>query len=284
MKSPSGYLGAQRGKSALSGYPVNFYLWTMNTSRHQIYTELTQARQLGKKKLAVLIDPDKMKLGKLDQIIDLSVRCHVDYFFIGGSLLVNSQLDQCLTMIRSRCEIPLILFPGSTYQVSNKADAILFLSLISGRNADLLIGQHVIAAPYLKLSSLEVLPTGYMLIDGGVGTTVQYMSNTSPIPFNKSDIAVCTAMAAEMLGLKMIFMDAGSGASKPVSSEMIDAVRGAVSVPLIVGGGIRSADKVAENLKAGADVIVIGNAFEHDPSLMIDIAGTIHAHNVALNV
>jgi putative glycerol-1-phosphate prenyltransferase len=256
----------------------------MDTSRTQIYTELTKARQLGKKKLAVLIDPDKMRLGKLDQIIDLSVRCHVDYFFIGGSLLVNSQLDQCLQMIRQRCQIPLILFPGSTYQVSNKADAILFLSLVSGRNPDLLIGQHVIAAPYLKLSALEVLPTGYMLIDGGVGTTVLYMSNTSPIPANKSDIAVCTAMAAEMLGLKMIFMDAGSGASKPVSAEMIEAVRGAVDIPLIVGGGIRTSEKVAENLKAGADVIVMGNAFEHDPSLMIDIAATVHAHNVTLNV
>jgi putative glycerol-1-phosphate prenyltransferase len=147
-----------------------------------------------------------------------------------------------------------------------------------------LIGQHVIAAPYLKLSNLEVLPTGYMLIDGGVGTTVLYMSNTSPIPSNKSDIAACTAMAAEMLGLKMIFMDAGSGATRPVSADMIASVRGAVSVPLIVGGGIRTAEKARENLEAGADVIVVGNAFEHDPSLMIDISATIHAHNVALNV
>jgi phosphoglycerol geranylgeranyltransferase len=256
----------------------------MDTSRTPIYTDLTIARQQGKKKLAVLIDPDKMRLGKLDQLIDLSVRCHVDYFFIGGSLLVNSQLDHCLQMVRQRCHIPLILFPGSTYQVSNKADAILFLSLVSGRNPDLLIGQHVIAAPYLKLSTLEVLSTGYMLIDGGVGTTVLYMSNTSPIPSNKSDIAVCTAMAAEMLGLKMIFMDAGSGASKPVSAEMIASVRGAVDVPLIVGGGIRSAEKVKENLDAGADVIVIGNALEQDPSLLIDISATVHAHNVTLNV
>ena len=256
----------------------------MDTSRTPIYTELSRARQSGKKKLAVLIDPDKMRLGKLDQIVDLSVRCHVDYFFIGGSLLVNSQLDHCLQMIRQRCQIPMILFPGSSYQLSNKADAILFLSLVSGRNPDLLIGQHVIAAPYLKLSNLEVLPTGYMLIDGGVGTTVLYMSNTSPIPSNKSDIAACTAMAAEMLGLKMIFMDAGSGATRPVSADMIASVRGAVSVPLIVGGGIRTAEKARENLEAGADVIVVGNAFEHDPSLMIDISATIHAHNVALNV
>lgn len=256
----------------------------MDTGRNTIYNDLVKARQLGKKKLAVLIDPDKMRLGKLDQLIDLSVRSHVDYFFIGGSLLVNSQLDQCLQKIRERSHIPMILFPGNSYQLSNKADAILFLSLVSGRNPDLLIGQHVIAAPYIKLSSLEVLPTGYMLVDGGVGTTVLYMSNTSPIPANKSDIAVCTAMAAEMLGLKLIFMDAGSGASKPIPTDMIAAVRGAVSVPLIVGGGIRSAEKVQENLNAGADVIVMGNAFEHDPSLLIDISATIHSHNIALNV
>lgn len=256
----------------------------MDTGRNQIYTDLSKARQLGRKKLAVLIDPDKMRLGKLDQIIDLSVRGKVDYFFIGGSLIVNNQLDQCLVKIRQQCHIPMILFPGNSYQLSHKADAILFLSLVSGRNPDLLIGQHVIAAPYLKLSTLEVLPTGYMLIDGGVDTTVLYMSNTSPIPANKSDIAICTAMAAEMLGLKIIFMDAGSGASRPVPADMIAAVRGAVSIPLMVGGGIRSSEKVEENLKAGADVIVMGNAFEHDPSLLIDISATIHSHNVALNV
>jgi len=256
----------------------------METGRNQIYTDLIKARQLGKKKLAVLIDPDKLRLGKLDQIIELSIHCKVDYFFIGGSLLVNSQLDQCLQLIRKRCPIPLILFPGNSYQLSYHADAILFLSLVSGRNPDLLIGQHVIAAPYLKLSALEVLPTGYMLVEGGVGTTVLYMSNTSPIPANKSDIAVCTALAAEMLGLRLIFMDAGSGATKPIPTEMIAAVRGAISIPIIVGGGIRSAEKVKENLEAGADVIVIGNAFEYDPSLMIDIAATIHDHNIALNV
>jgi putative glycerol-1-phosphate prenyltransferase len=256
----------------------------METGGHHIYDDLLKARSQGSKKLAVLIDPDKLRLGRLDTLIDLSIRCKVDYFFIGGSLLVNSQLDQCLLKIRSKCRIPLILFPGNSYQLSYHADAILFLSLVSGRNPDLLIGQHVIAAPYLKLSTLEILPTGYMLIDGGVGTTVQYMSNTLPIPVNKPDIAVCTAMAAEMLGLKIIFMDAGSGAVTPVPSEMIASVRGAVSVPIIVGGGIRSAEKVHENLNAGADLVVIGNAFEDDPSLLIDISATIHEHNIALNV
>lgn len=255
----------------------------MEPNLSPLYTELLNARSQGKKKLAVLIDPDRMRMGRLDEIIELSIHCRVDYFFIGGSLLVNPQLDPCLKSIRHQCQIPLILFPGNSYQLSHHADAILFLSLVSGRNPDLLIGQHVIAAPYLKMSGLEVMPTGYMLIEGGAGTTVQYISNTLPIPHAKTDIAVCTALAAEMLGLKMIFMDAGSGASRPVSVEMIQAVRGAINIPLIVGGGIRTPEKIQENLSAGADMIVIGHAFENDPSLMIDMAGTIHSHNFALN-
>jgi putative glycerol-1-phosphate prenyltransferase len=256
----------------------------MDTGRQTVYEGLMQSRQPGKKKLAILIDPDKMRLGRLDQVVDLAVRYKADYFFIGGSLIVHPQLEQCIQLIRQRCQVPLVLFPGSTYQLSNKADAILFLSLVSGRNPDLLIGQHVVAAPYLRRSNLEVLPTGYMLIDGGVPTSVQYMSNTSPIPAAKTDIAACTAMAAEMLGLKLLFLDAGSGAATPVSTDMIAAVRAVTHLPLIVGGGIRSADKVQENLAAGADVIVIGTAVEEDPSLLIDISAAIHAHNITLNV
>jgi putative glycerol-1-phosphate prenyltransferase len=256
----------------------------MDTGRQTVYEGLMQSRQSGKKKLAILIDPDKMRLGRLDQVVDLAVRYKADYFFIGGSLIVHPQLEQCIQLIRQRCQVPLVLFPGSTYQLSNKADAILFLSLVSGRNPDLLIGQHVVAAPYLRRSNLEVLPTGYMLIDGGVPTSVQYMSNTSPIPAAKTDIAACTAMAAEMLGLKLLFLDAGSGAATPVSTDMIAAVRAVTHLPLIVGGGIRSADKVQENLAAGADVIVIGTAVEEDPSLLIDISAAIHAHNITLNV
>lgn len=248
-----------------------------------LYQDLVAAKQAGRKKLAVLIDPDRIRLGKMDQVIGLSVRAGVDYFFIGGSLIVNNQLDECLQAIRDRCEIPMVLFPGDSFQLSYKADAILFLSLISGRNAELLIGKHVITAPYLKMSPLEVIPTGYMLIDGGVPTTVSYISNTSPIPRNKADIAVCTAVAGEMLGLKCIYMDAGSGAREPISADMIESVSGATSVPLIVGGGIRTPEKAKENIEAGADVLVVGNAFEKDPSLIISIARTIANHNVAVN-
>lgn len=249
----------------------------------ELYQDLVQAKEAGIKKLAVLIDPDRIRLGNMDQVIDLSIRAGVDYFFIGGSLIVNNQLDACLEAIREQCEIPMVLFPGDSFQLSYRADAILFLSLISGRNAELLIGKHVITAPYLKMSPLEVISTGYMLIDGGVPTTVSYISNTIPIPRNKSDIAVCTAVAGELLGLKCIYMDAGSGAKDPVSAEMIESVSGATSVPLIVGGGIRTPDKARESIEAGADVLVIGNAFEKDPSLILSIARTISNHNVAVN-
>ncbi len=250
----------------------------------RLYTELKEAREAGRKKLAVLIDPDKVRMGKMDQILDIAVHAKVDYFFIGGSLIVNNQLDECLTSIKEKCKIPMILFPGDSFQLSYRADAILFLSLISGRNAELLIGKHVITAPYLKMSPLEVISTGYMLVDGGVQTSVSYISNTSPIPADKEDIAACTAIAGEMLGLKCIYMDAGSGAKNPISGEMIEAVSLATDIPLIVGGGIRTPEKARENIEAGADVIVIGNAFEKDPSLILSIAEAIQSHNIKVDV
>lgn len=237
-----------------------------------IYNDLVAARAAGEKKFAVLIDPDKVRLGNMDKVIELSNEVGVDYFFIGGSLVVNNMLDHCLETIREKCTIPMVLFPGNSFQLSYRADAILFLSLISGRNAELLIGNHVISAPYIKMSGLEVLPTGYMLIDGGVPTTVSYISNTQPIPSNKKDVALCTAIAGEMLGLKLMYMDAGSGAKNPVSPEMIEAVSSAIQVPLIVGGGIRTPEQAHANVQAGADVIVVGNAIEDDPMLIRELA------------
>jgi phosphoglycerol geranylgeranyltransferase len=240
----------------------------------QVYHQLQSAKTQQEKKLAVLFDPDKMRLGKMEHALELSVEYGIDYFFIGGSLVVNNMLDDVLSTVRSRCDIPLVLFPGSSFQLSYRADAILLLSLISGRNPELLIGQHVIAAPFLKMSPLEIISTGYMLIDGGVQTSVQYMSNTYPIPAHKADIAVCTALAGEMLGLKVMYMDAGSGAKNPISNQMIEAVSGALSAPLIIGGGIRTPEKVAENYTAGADVVVVGNAIESDPGLIREMAAT----------
>lgn len=248
-----------------------------------IYEELQKAKEKGEKKFVVLLDPDKMRLSKLDRILQLAIESNVDYFFIGGSLIVNDMLDALLVKIKEQTNIPAILFPGNSFQLSYKADALLFLSLISGRNPDLLIGKHVISAPYLKLSPLEIMSTGYMLIDGGVPTTVSYMSDTKPIPRNKNDIAMCTAMAGEMLGLKLMYMDAGSGAKDPVPTSMISAVNSTIKVPLIVGGGIKTAKKAAENVLAGADIIVVGNAFEEDPQLMIDISAAVHAPNTILH-
>lgn len=242
-----------------------------------IYHSLQLARKEKKGKFVVLFDPDKLRLHKMEEIISLSIEAGVDYFFIGGSLVVNDMLDQVLTDIKKSCNIPMILFPGNSFQLSWRADAILFLSLISGRNPDLLIGKHVITAPFLKVSPLEIISTGYMLIDGGVQTSVSYMSNTSPIPSDKNDIALCTAIAGELLGLKMIYMDAGSGAIHPISSKMIETVSNGINVPLIVGGGIDSPDKAAENIRAGADAIVIGTAIEKDPHIISEMADAIHS-------
>ncbi|MBK8623899.1 MAG: geranylgeranylglyceryl/heptaprenylglyceryl phosphate synthase [Saprospiraceae bacterium] len=244
-----------------------------------IYTQLAEAKQLGQKKFAVLIDPDKVRLAKWQGVLENAIEAGVDYFFIGGSLVVNDMLDYVLKSLKEKCHIPMILFPGNSFQLSYKADAILFLSLISGRNADLLIGKHVITAPFLKVSPLEIISTGYMLIDGGVLTSVQYMSNTNPIPNTKDDIALCTAIAGEMLGLKMIYMDAGSGAKIPVPASMIEVVSGGISIPLIVGGGIKTPEKALENVRAGADVIVVGNAIEKDPGLITEMAAAIHSYS-----
>ena len=199
-----------------------------------VLEQFKAARLNNQKQFALLIDPDKLDNTALQSTIDLAVKAKVDYLFVGGSLLTKDILDECLTTIKSNCNIPVVLFPGSVMQINNKADAIFFLSLISGRNADMLIGQHVLAAPYLKSSSLQVLPTGYILIDGGTQTTVSYISNTTPIPANKPDIAACTAMAGEMLGLQLMYMDAGSGAKNSISEKMISVVRNNITVPLIV--------------------------------------------------
>ena len=186
-------------------------------------------------------------------------------------------MDQCLQLIRKNCSIPTVLFPGSPSQVSKYADALLYLSLISGRNAELLIGQHVVSAPMVKKSGLEVMSTGYMVVDGGAPTTVSYISNSSPLPSDKSEIAVCTALAGEMLGMKLIYMDAGSGAKNPISETMITKVAQSISVPLIVGGGIVDPEKAYLNCKAGADVIVVGNAIEKDSSLIREMADAVHS-------
>lgn len=254
----------------------------MRMSKIAVYPLLQKAKLEGKKQLAVLIDPDKAAPSHLKNILEIAMRAKVDYFFVGGSLVMGNALDDCLDFFKRHSRIPSIIFPGSVLQMSAKADAILLLSLISGRNPELLIGQHVIAAPYLRESGLEVLATGYMLIDGGAPTTVSYVSNTTPIPANKSDIAVCTAIAGEMLGLKIIYLDAGSGAKHAIPEAMIAAVSQNVQVPVIVGGGIRTPEKAFANVQAGADVVVVGNILEKEPQLLFEMAEAVHSFDKSL--
>ena len=247
-----------------------------------IYHSLKERKGLGKRSFAVLIDPDKVGSKDIAHLIDLAVNAKVDYLLVGGSLVVSNYLSECIQLIKSQCSIPVIIFPGSANQVCKNADALLYLSLISGRNADLLIGQHVVSAPVVKQSGLEIMPTGYMVIDGGAPTTVSYISNASPIPADKNEIAVCTAMAGEMLGMKLIYMDAGSGAKRAISEEMIAKVSQAIEIPLIIGGGILEPEKAYLNCKAGADLIVVGNAIEKDPYLIKEMAAAVHSVPVVI--
>lgn len=226
-----------------------------------------------------MLDPDKVGQDSFIEMLSQTRQHHVDFFLVGGSLITNYAHRELIDLIRQHTQTPAILFPGNCLHIEPSADGILLLSLISGRNPEFLIGQHVIAAPLLKNSGLEVLPTGYMLIDSGVQTTVSYISNTTPLPYDKPSVAACTAMAGEMLGLKLIYLDAGSGARRPVSAQIITAVRQAVDVPLIVGGGINTAEKAHTALQAGADLIVVGNAIEQDPDFLPELAAVVHSFN-----
>ncbi|MER3499092.1 MAG: geranylgeranylglyceryl/heptaprenylglyceryl phosphate synthase [Chitinophagaceae bacterium] len=242
-----------------------------------IYQSIERKKQQGHKSFAVLIDPDKVNTAVLDELIELSAEAKVDYFLVGGSLVISNHLDEVVKHIKQNSSIPVILFPGSPTQITKYADALLYLSLISGRNAELLIGQHVVSAPAVKQSGLELVPTGYMVIDGGAPTTVSYISNASPIPADKNEIAMCTAMAGEMLGMKLIYMDAGSGAKKPITEPMIEKVSQSISIPLIIGGGIIEPEKAYRNCKAGADVIIVGNAIEKNASLIKEMSAAVHS-------
>ena len=244
---------------------------------NRIYQSLLQKKAKGEKSFAVLVDPDKVTIETIDELTSLALEAAVDYLFIGGSLVISNRLDEVVQQAKKNCDIPVILFPGSPSQLSPFADALLYLSLISGRNPELLIGQHVISAPFVRQTGIEIMSTGYMVIDGGAPTTVSYISNATPIPADKNEIAMCTAMAGEMLGMKLIYMDAGSGAKRPISESMIEKVSQVIEVPLVIGGGITDPEKAYRNCKAGADVIVIGNAIEKDPSLIREMSAAIHS-------
>jgi putative glycerol-1-phosphate prenyltransferase len=254
-----------------------------NLEKTSIYQLLNQQQLKGSKQLAVLIDPDSLSSeADLKKLIQLCNEAEVDLILVGGSLITNGFWDTCIETIKANTQIPVILFPGNIMQTHAKADAILFLSMISGRNPDLLIGKHVLAAPLLKKSGIEVIPTAYMIVDGGNLTSVMYMSNTTPLPYDKDNIAACTAMAGNMLGLKITYMDAGSGALNPISSSMIAEVKKQIEGPLFIGGGIRTAEQAIATCQAGADIVVVGNAIEKDPQLIFTLAKAIHQLNAGL--
>ncbi|MBI5219478.1 MAG: geranylgeranylglyceryl/heptaprenylglyceryl phosphate synthase [Bacteroidia bacterium] len=240
-----------------------------------IYEKIILNLQRHKKQFALLIDPDKHNDGSLLKTIHTANEANVDFILVGGSIISNT-LENTIEILKKNSTIPIIIFPGSLLQISENADAILLLSLISGRNPDFLIGNQVVAAPMLKKSNLEVLSTGYILIESGKTSSVEYMSNTKPIPYDKVDIAVATAIAGEMLGHKLVYIEAGSGAPKPVSSKMISEVKKHLKIPLIAGGGIRTAEDVENVCKAGADILVIGTAIEKEMEKIKKFAAIIH--------
>ncbi len=226
-----------------------------------------QLSDRSRKRIALLVDPDGYDDNGLNELIGYINMNPPDLLLVGGSILFNP-IEVTITALKLGTSLPVFIFPGNAFQLSDRADGILFLSLISGRNPEFLIGNHVLAAPHLHRAGIEVIPTGYLLIENGKSTSVEYMSNTRPIPGNKPDIAVATAMAGEMLGLKSIYLEAGSGAAHPVAPDMIRAIRKHISLPLMVGGGIRTAETALELFDAGADLIVAGNAMEKEPKLI----------------
>jgi len=213
------------------------------------------------------MDPDKYEPDDIKKLKEIKPEHLPDFILVGGSL-TSVHPDELIINIKKNLDIPVVLFPGSLLQITSQADIILFLSLISGRNPDLLIGNHVIAAPHLKQMDIEIISTGYILINCGTKTSVEYMSQTNAIPSSKTDIVVATAMAGEMLGLKLIYLEGGSGASHPVPPAIIKAVRDAVSVPIIIGGGLRNPEDIKKAYDAGADMVVLGNGYEEDPCLL----------------
>lgn len=242
-----------------------------------VLEHLLDAKARGKKLLAVLIDPDfGTDEAALDRTVQNACMAKADLLFVGGSLLTSASFNRCVERVKQLADRPVVLFPGSPAQLSGHADAVLFLSLISGRNPELLIGHHVTAAPTVKAMGIEAIPTGYMLVDGGRTTTAHYVSQSSPIPRDKPGIAAATALAGELLGLRAIYMDTGSGAPQSVAPAMVEAVRRTVSLPIIVGGGIRDAAQAQALCDAGADALVVGTAIEQDPERVFALSEAVH--------
>ncbi len=229
-----------------------------------VYQRLLAAHEEGRPQLFVLVDPDKSDPSELPGFVADAQEAGVDGFLVGGSLALLPTFEECLRAMKVAARVPVVIFPGGIHQISGEADAILFLSIVSGRNPDQLIGQHVLAAPMVRELGLEAIATGYMIVSSDAVTSTEYMSYSKPIPREKAEIAAAHALAAEMLGMKTVYLEAGSGAPQSVPNEMIRMVRALVDVPVIVGGGIRTPEAAAEKVAAGASVVIIGNHFEVD--------------------
>jgi len=226
----------------------------------------------------VLLDPDKISVDRLPEFVKYCERAGVDGFLVGGSLMLNNNFELFIKKVKQSTKVPVIIFPGSVHQVSGAADAILFISVVSGRNPEHLIGKHVIAAPLIKEAGIEPIPTGYILIESGVTTTAQYMNGSLPIPRNKPEIAAATSLAAEYLGMKFIYLEAGSGAENTVPDEMVKRVSSLCSLPVIVGGGIKTPIAARQKIESGAKIIVTGNFFENENNwdMIKDFADAVH--------
>lgn len=230
-----------------------------------IYNEILQSKIQGKKLLAILLDPDKVALDLLENIIPKINQSPATHIFIGGSLVLTNTIDAIIRELKQKTKLPIVLFPGNPSQISIEAHGILFLTLLSGRNPDFLIEHQVKAAPILKKSNLEIISTGYILIESGNQTAVASVSKTIPLPRHNTEIALATSLAGEFLGNKLIYLEAGSGAELPVPLDTISLVSKNIKIPLIVGGGIKNMQGIKDAYTAGADLVVIGTAFENDP-------------------
>ncbi len=245
--------------------------------------QISNRKKQGIKSLAVLIDPDSIKTASISQLVKLAENASVDFFFIGGSTVTYEQMDEVVTALKSLTKIPLIIFPGSTSQLHPDADALLYLSLISGRNPEYLISKHIESIPFIRTHNIEVVPTGYVLVDGGNRSSVAYISQTEPIPVVCEDIILNTALAGQYLGMQLIYLEAGSGAVNHIPISVVKKAAGELNVPLIVGGGIRDPHTAQALCNAGADLIVIGNALEKEPELLTDLSIAVHSRNRSLN-
>lgn len=241
-----------------------------------IYNEILKSKKEKKKLLAILLDPDKISKDSLQSIIPKINQSPATHIFIGGSLVLTNTIDGIIRELKQKTTLPVLLFPGNPSQISIEAHGILFLTLLSGRNPDFLIEHQVKAAPILKKTNLEIISTGYILIDGGNQTAVASVSKTIPLPRHNSDIAVATALAGEFLGNKLVYLEAGSGAKLSVPLETISLVSKNIEIPLIVGGGIKDIQGIEDAYAAGADLVVIGTAFENDSNFFINSNLMLH--------